>query len=158
MTLGPPRRCSKHRATDVAVITRTQVISKPAGEVFDVLADVGSYAKWNPTILSSRWVDDEPHGNGSRFEWGLRGLGKVVQELGEFEPPVHLRIVTDLKPVKGGHRMRLTANGDATRIDHELEVTPRGIFRLFGPMLVMNGRRNLRATANAISTHFEGAG
>ena len=141
----------------MAVITRTQVINKPAGEVFDVLADLGSWAEWNPTIRSSRWVDDQPHGNGARFEWGLRGLGKVVQELGEFKPHVHLRIVTDLKPVKGGHRMRLTGNGDATRIDHELEITPNGIFRLFAPMLVMNGRRNLRGTANAISTHFEGA-
>ena len=140
----------------MAVITRTQVIHKPVDEVFDVLADLGSYAKWNPTIRSSRWVDDPPHGNGARFEWGLQGLGKVVQELGEFEPHVHLRIVTDLKPVKGGHRMRLTANGDSTRIDHELELIPNGIFKLFAPMLVMNGRRNLRQTANAISTHFEG--
>src|SRR5215471_9294079 len=142
----------------MAVIARTQVINKPVEEVFDLLADAGSYAKWNPTIQSSRWVDDPPHGNGARFEWGLRGLGKVVQELGEFEPPVQVRIVTDLKPAKGGHRFRLTANGDATRIDHELEITPRGIFRLLGPLLVKNGRKNLRDTANAISTHFEGAG
>ena len=141
----------------MAVITRTQVINKPVEEVFDLLADLGSWAKWNPTIRSSRWVDDQPHGNGARFEWGLRGLGKVVQELGEFKPHVHLRIVTDLKPVKGGHRMRLTGNGDATRVDHELELTPNGIFKLFGPMLVMNGRKNLRDTAKAISAHFEGA-
>jgi Polyketide cyclase / dehydrase and lipid transport len=141
----------------MAVITRTQVVNKPVDEVFDVLADLGSWAKWNPTVLSSRWLDDQPHRNGSRFEWGLRGVGKVVQELGEFEPHVHLRIVTDLKPVKGGHRMSLTATGDATRIDHELEIIPRGIFRLFAPMLVMNGRRNLRDTANAIENHFEGA-
>ena len=141
----------------MAVITRTQVINKPVEEVFDLLADLGSWAKWNPTIRSSRWVDDQPHGNGARFEWGLRGLGKVVQELGEFKPHVHLRIVTDLKPVKGGHRMRLTGNGDATRIDHELEITPNGIFRLFAPMLIMNGRKNVRDTANAINSHFEGA-
>ena len=141
----------------MAVITHTQVINKPVEEVFDLLADPGSYANWNPTIRSSRWVDDQPHGNGARFEWGLRGLGTVVQELGEFEPPVQLRIVTDLKPVKGGHRFRLTANGDATRIDHELEITPRGIFRLFGPVMVMNGRKNLHDTANAITTHFERA-
>ena len=141
----------------MAVITRTQVINKPLKEVFDLLADAGSYAKWNPTIRSSRWLDGQPHGNGARFEWGLRGLGMVVQELGEFEPRAQLRVVTDLKPVKGGHRFRLTATGDATRIDHELEIVPRGIFRLFGPMLVMNGRKNLRDTANAIETRFEGA-
>ena len=139
----------------MAVITRTQVINKPVDEVFDLLADLGSWAKWNPTIRSSRWVDDQTIGNGARFEWGLRGIGKVVQELGEFEPNVRLRIVTDLKPVKGGHRLRLTANGDTTRVDHELEIVPRGIFRLLAPMLVANGRKNLRDTANAIQNHFE---
>jgi hypothetical protein len=141
----------------MAVITRTQVVNKPVGEVFDFLADAGSWADWNPTIRSSRWVDDQPIGNGSRFEWGLRGLGKVVQELGEFQRDAQLRIVTDLKQVKGGHRFRLTPDGNATRIDHELEIIPQGIFRLFTPMLAMNGRRNLRDTANAIEAHFEGA-
>jgi uncharacterized protein YndB with AHSA1/START domain len=43
--LGPSRRCSKHRANDAAVIRRTQVINKPVEEVFDLLADPGSYAQ-----------------------------------------------------------------------------------------------------------------
>src|SRR5262245_27422700 len=95
----------------MAVITRTQVIHKPVDEVFDVLADLGSWAEWNPTIRSSRWLDDPPHGNGARFECGLRGLGMVGQELVAFQPRVQLRVVTDLKPVKGGappppHRQR----------------------------------------------------
>ena len=141
----------------MAVLTRTQVINKPVEEVFDFLTDAGSWAEWNPTILSSRWVGDQPIGNGAKFEWRLRGVGTVVQELGEFEPDVQARILTDLKQVKGGHRFRLTAEGDATRIDHELEIIPQGIFRLFGPMLVMNGRKNLRDTTNAIEKHFAGA-
>jgi Polyketide cyclase / dehydrase and lipid transport len=142
----------------MAVLTRTQAINKPVDEVFGVLADAGSWAEWNPTIRSSRWLDPHrPPGNGARFEWGLRGLGKVVQELGEFKPNAQVRVVTDLKPVKGGHRFRLTATGDATRIDHELEIIPRGIFKLFTPMLVMNGRKNLRDTANAIDSRFKRA-
>jgi Polyketide cyclase / dehydrase and lipid transport len=141
----------------MAVLTHTQVIHKPVDEVFDVLVDLGSWAEWNPTIRSSRWLDNQSIANGAKFEWGLRGLGLVVQELGEFERNAQLRIVTDLKPVKGGHRLRLAATGGGTRIDHELELIPRGIFRLFGPMLVMNGRKNLRDTANAIETRFEGA-
>ena len=141
----------------MAVITRTQVIHKPAEEVFDLLTDMGSWAKWNPTIRSSRWLDDQPIGNGAKFEWGRSGIGKVVQELGEFQPNAQLRIVTDLKQVKGGHRIRLTADGNATRIDHELEIIPQGIFKLFSPMLAMNGSKNLRKTANAIQTHLEGA-
>ena len=54
----------------MAVITRTQVIHKPVDEVFDVLADLGSWAKWNPTIRSSRWLDDQPIGNGDDLAVG----------------------------------------------------------------------------------------
>ena len=142
----------------MAVITRTQVIDKPVDEVFATLVDLGSWAEWNPTIKSSRWLDDPPFGNGARFEWGLHGIGKVVQELGELAPNAQLRIVTDLKPVKGGHRLRLTDVDGATHINHELEIIPRGVFKLLGPMLVRNGRKNLRETADAIEAHFEGAG
>ena len=51
----------------MAVITRTQVIQKPAEEIFDVLTDMGSWAEWNPTIRRSRWLDDQPIGNGAKF-------------------------------------------------------------------------------------------
>jgi uncharacterized protein YndB with AHSA1/START domain len=139
----------------VTVITRTQVIKRPANEVFSLLADLGSFAEWNPTIRSSRRLDDRPSGNGAKFEWDLRGFGMVIQELQEFEPDVQLRIVPHIKPFEGGHRFHLTANGDETRIDHELEMTPKGIFRLFTPMLGIIGRKNLRDTANALQGHLE---
>ena len=44
----------------------------------------------------------------------------------------------------------------ATRIDHELEMQPKGAFVLFAPMMGMIGRKNLRDTANALQTHLEG--
>jgi uncharacterized protein YndB with AHSA1/START domain len=98
----------------VAVITRTQVIKKPVDEVFGVVADAGNFAEWNPTIRASRRLDDQPLGKGSRFEWDLRGFGKVVQEFQEFEPSAQVRIVPHITTLEGGHRFRFTANGDAT--------------------------------------------
>jgi uncharacterized protein YndB with AHSA1/START domain len=142
----------------MAIITRTQLIKKPVDEVFAVVVDGASWADWNPTVRASRRLDTGPIGNGARFEWELRGVGKVVQEFQEFEPNAQVRIVPHVKQVKGGHRFRLTPNGDATRIDHELEVTPIGIFKLFAPMIVMNGRKNLRDTANALQGHLERIG
>jgi len=139
----------------VALITRTQVIKKPVEEVFSVVADGGNFAAWNPTIRASRRLDAGAIGNGARFEWDLRGFGEVVQEFQEFEPNVRVRIVPHIKRLAGGHRFRFTANGDETRIDHELEMTAKGMFRLFAPMMGMIGRKNLRDTANALQTHLE---
>jgi uncharacterized protein YndB with AHSA1/START domain len=139
----------------MAVITRTQTIKAPIDKVFATIVDGGNFAAWNPTIRSSRPLDDAPAGNGTRFEWQLRGFGTVEQELHEFDPPRQARIVPHIKQLQGGHRFRLTAQGDTTRIEHELEMRPRGIYRLFAPMMGMIGRKNLRDTANALQAHLE---
>ena len=139
----------------MAVITYSQIINAPAGGVFDVIVDGGNFASWNPTIRASRRLDSGEAGNGTRFEWDLRGFGKVVQELQEFDRPRQVRIVPQMRQMGGGHRFRLTAQGDSTRVDHELEVRPKGAFVLFSPMMGMIGRKNLRDTANALKAHLE---
>jgi len=64
----------------MSLITRTQIIKKPVDEVFAVVADGASWADWNPTVRASRRLDAGPIGNGARFEWQLRGAGKVVPD------------------------------------------------------------------------------
>jgi uncharacterized protein YndB with AHSA1/START domain len=128
----------------MAIVTRTQIINAPADKVFDAIVDGGSFAAWNPTIRASRRLDSGEARNGTRFEWDLRGFGKVIQELQEFSRPERVRIVP-----------HMTAQGDATRVDHQLEMRPKGAFRLLAPMMGIIGRKNLRDTANALQAHLE---
>jgi uncharacterized protein YndB with AHSA1/START domain len=139
----------------MAIVTRTQIINAPADKVFDAIVDGGSFAAWNPTIRASRRLDSGEARNGTRFEWDLRGFGKVIQELQEFSRPERVRIVPHIKALQGGHRFHLTAQGDATRVDHQLEMRPKGAFRLLAPMMGIIGRKNLRDTANALQAHLE---
>jgi hypothetical protein len=139
----------------MAFITRTQVIDATIDAVFTVIVDGGNFAAWNPTIRSSRRLDTGEVGEGSRFEWDLRGFGKVEQELQEFDRPHQVRIVPHIKRILGGHRFRLSPEGERTRIDHELEMRPKGLYVLFTPMIGMIGRKNLRDTANALQGHIE---
>jgi hypothetical protein len=142
----------------MALITRTQFIKKPVDEVFAVVADGASWADWNPTVRASRRLDAGPIGNGARFEWELRGVGKVVQEFQEFEPNTRVRFVTHVKTIKGGHLFRFSTQGEQTRIDHEVEIRPKGVFLLFAPMMGLIGRKDLRDTANALQAHLERMG
>ena len=142
----------------MAIITRSQVIRAPVGKVFDTIADGGNFAAWNPTIRASRRLDSGEIGDGTRFEWDLRGFGKVIQELQEFSRPGRVRIVPRIKTLEGGHRFILTAQGDSTHVDHELEMRPKGAFRLFAPVMGIIGRKNLRDTANALQAHLEKLG
>ena len=139
----------------MALITRTQVIDAPIDVVFAVIVDGGNFAAWNPTIRSSRRLDAGEIGEGSRFEWDLRGFGKVEQELQEFDSPRQVRIVPHMKQMQGGHRFRLSSEGNRTRIEHELEMDPKGLFVLFTPMMGMIGRRNLKDTSNALQAALE---
>jgi hypothetical protein len=142
----------------MALITRTQFIKKPIDQVFALVADGASWADWNPTVRASRRLDAGPIGNGARFEWELRGVGKVVQEFQEFEPNTRVRFVTHVKTMKGGHLFRFSTEGEQTRIDHEVEIRPKGVFLLFAPMMGLMGRKDLRDTANALQAHLERTG
>jgi uncharacterized protein YndB with AHSA1/START domain len=139
----------------VTILTRSQVIKAPVEIVFSTVVDGGNFASWNPTIRSSRRLDDGEVGDGAKFEWDLRGFGKVVQELAEFDRNRQVRIVPHMNRLKGGHRFRLTSEGGGTRVDHELEMTPQGAFRLLTPLMGLMGRKNLRDTANALQVHLE---
>src|SRR5215471_10460036 len=139
----------------MTVLRLSQTIRRPADEVFDVIIHCGEFATWNPTIRASRQLSTGEIGNGSRFEWDLKGFGPVGQELQEFERNRRVRIVPDSKAIAGGHRFTLTGMSGQTRVDHELEMIPRGVFRLVGPVMIRVGRKNLAATADALKRRVE---
>jgi hypothetical protein len=141
----------------MAVLTRTQVIRKPIAVVFDAVIHVEDFPKWNPTTKGARKLTAGEIGLGTTFELDIKGFGKTLQHVGEFEPNKRFRIVPEIKSLGGGHRFLFTAQGDATRIDHELEMTAKGAFKLFAPLMGMVGRKNLRDTANALQRYIESA-
>ena len=139
----------------MALVKRTQVINKPVEEVFQTVIDVVNFPKWNPTTASARKLSPGQIGEGTRFELEIRGFGKVPQELKEFVRNERVRIVPTMSVMSGGHRFVFTAQGASTRIDHELEMTPKGLFKIFSPFMEMMGKKNLRETANALQKYLE---
>src|SRR5262245_42924539 len=137
------------------ILRLSQTIDRPPAEVFLAIADVANLAKWNPTITGSRKVSDGPARSGTQFEMNVRGFGNVPQTLEEFQQDKRARYVPHFKAMTGGHRFLLTPVGSKTQVDHELEMVPHGWYRLFSPFMGMMGRRNLRATADALNGHVE---
>ena len=139
---------------DVAVLRLTQKIDRPVEDVFGVVIHAGDFAAWNPTITESRQLTPDPIGEGTRFEWKLRGFGNVGQELQEFERNRRVRIVPHHRSLAGGHRFTFTDLGGRTRIDHELEMVPKGIFKIMSPFMTTAGKKNLRTTADALDARL----
>ena len=139
----------------MAVVKLTQVINKPVDIVFQTVVDVAGFPNWNPTTPSARKLSNGEIGDGTRFELEVRPLGKVQHELREFDRNKQVRLVPNFKLMSGGHRFVFTPEGAKTRIDHELEMTPKGMFKIFTPLMGMMGKKNLRDTANALQRYLE---
>src|SRR5262245_15500105 len=142
----------------MAVLRHTQEIDRPVEDVFSVGIHGGGFASWNPTVTESRQLTPDPIAEGTRFVWKLRGFGNVEQELQEFEPNRRVRIVPHHRSIAGGHRFTFTELGGRTRVDHELEMVPKGIFRVMAPFMTTAGKKNLQATADALDARLREGG
>jgi uncharacterized protein YndB with AHSA1/START domain len=132
-----------------------QVIERPPADVFAEIVDLESFPRWNPTTKRARKLSSGPTGEGTRFELAIRWFGTTVQELVGFEPDRRVTLVPQLRAMSGGHTFVLAPQDGDTRVDHELEMTPRGAMRLMTPLVGMIGRRNLTKTAAALKAWVE---
>src|SRR5262249_37382498 len=133
----------------------THDIPNAVGVLVGTIKDDANFPRWNPTSPSARKLTTGATGEGTQFELEIKGFGKVLQELQEFRPNQQVRIVPHFKVLTGGHRFIFTADRNGTRVDHELEMTPRGLFKIFSPLMGMMGKKNLRDTANALQRYLE---
>jgi uncharacterized protein YndB with AHSA1/START domain len=140
------------------VFRLTQVIDRPVEEVFETVIHLEEFPKWSPQNPSARRVSNGEIGEGSRFEMEIKGFGLVPQTLEEFDRNHQVRVVPHIKQLAGGHRFIFTDLGGKTRIDHEMEMTPRGAYLLMLPMMYVIGRRNLKRTVAALKRYLEGRG
>jgi hypothetical protein len=139
----------------MATFRLTQVIDRPPAEVFRAIVDVESFPRWNPTTKRARKLSPGENGEGMTFELSIRGFGRTIQELRGFEQDRHVTLVPHIKSLGGGHTFVLTPVDGRTRVDHELEMFPKGGMRLFGLLIAMVGRRNLAKTAAALKEWVE---
>src|SRR5258708_1035312 len=134
-TRAPSQRCSGNNIP-MPTFELTQVIDCPVGDVFATVVHIERFPEWSPrNHRSARRLSDGKIGEGARFEIEIKGFGKVIQTLEEFELNHRVRIVPHIKMLEGGHRFIFTAQGNSTRIDHQLAMRPKGIVKLLTPVM-----------------------
>jgi len=140
----------------MAIFRLTQVIKRPIEEVFNTVIHVENFSKWNPTNRDTHQLSEGEIGEGSQFEMTISGFGKVLQTLEEFKRNKQVMVVPHIKAFGGGHRFIFSeVNKRETRIDHEMIMIPKGIFKLMLPIMMMVGRKNVRGLAEALRKYLE---
>jgi hypothetical protein len=136
--------------------TMTQTIKRPVDEVFATAVHLDEFPKWSPRNPWAKKLTPGDIGEGTQFEMGIKGFGKVINELREFKRNKRVIVVPLITMFDGGHRWIFTDLGDGTtRIDHELDMRPKGFFKLMTPLLRANGKKTVRETAEALRRHLE---
>lgn len=114
-------------------------IASPPDRVFAALTDLQNLKSWR-TLESVRLEPEGPARVGSFIHTTVKGPGQTMRFVNE---------VTELDPVRRRYDDRwldgtfmiesgweIEPNGEGTRVRWTTRYEPRGIFRLFGPLLV----------------------
>lgn len=138
------------------IFRKTQIVKSPIEKVFKAIIEIENYPKWNPTTAITRKISDGETGQGSEFEMKVRGFGMVKQTLEELAPNKQVMIVPHIKMLGGGHRFIFSKVSDnETQVDHEMIMIPKGIFKLFSPMMKKMGEKNVNALSGCLQKHLE---
>jgi uncharacterized protein YndB with AHSA1/START domain len=136
--------------------TMSATIRSPVDRVFETAVQLDEFPSWSPRNPWAKKLTDGEIGEGSRFEMGIKGSGKITNELRDFERNQRVMVVPLTNMLEGGHRWLFTDLGNGeTRIDHELELDPKGVFRLMKAMSRANGKKTVKETAAALKAHLE---
>jgi uncharacterized membrane protein len=102
----------------------TEEIDVAPSDVWAVLADVGRWPDWCPTMTSVQRLDDGPFGVGSAAEIRQPKLPRAIWRVTEFEPGRRFQWTTTSLGVttSGDHRIDPLPGGRA-RITLTIEVT-----------------------------------
>ena len=135
--------------------TLTQTINRPVADVFATVTDVTNFPDWNPTTVTAEKLTEGPIGEGTRYRMAIRGFREQELELQDFEDQRQVRLVPFSRMVGGGHLFQFSNDQGRTRIDHELVMELKGVYRVMTPFLGPLSRKNLSETAAALKRYLE---
>jgi uncharacterized protein YndB with AHSA1/START domain len=120
-------------------------IDAPPDDVFDLMADVGNEATWNPDVKVVRRLDAGALAAGAEWEGDYRGMGTMRVRLDEYDRGRRLVFTTI------GSRMNMhfsfdfeaTNDGRSSGVHVCADIVPRGIMKLAAPVLTPMMRRTM---------------
>lgn len=139
--------------------TVTIDIDRPAGDVFDYLADMSNNPAWQRGQQRCVWTSEPPLRAGSTYDQEARFLGRTIAssfEVTEFEPGRRIRIVTTggTMPIDVTRTVE-PLNEGRCRVRAEVRGEPPAAMRLLGPLLDRMVTRSVEGDYRRLRQHLE---
>ena len=107
--------------------TATRLIKAPVDKVFKAISDVKTFEETNPNIVRIELLSDQSSGIGTKFREtrSMNGREATTElEFTEYVENEHVRIVSDAGGTIWDTLMKLTSEGEITRLDMEMDARP----------------------------------
>lgn len=110
----------------------------PQTEAFSYTADFSNIENWDPGVVSSLKVGDDPIGIGTRYELQVRMGSKtipMVYETAVFEPPGRVVLMGYGKELSAVDEIRFSRQDNMTLIEYTAVLWFHNFFKYLGPLL-----------------------
>lgn len=111
------------------------MILRPVEVVFDYVADPRNEPEWLPGARSVKQTSDGDFGLGAAFVGEYDRVGRVELSIVEFERPTRVTFRARSRIVHFDDAVQLTAIEGGTRLVARMTAEPKGVMRLFAPVM-----------------------
>ena len=116
-------------------VTIEHVVPHPVDRVFAVVTDPSRRAEWQENTRDVQLESDGPVAVGTRWTEEQRGVGHVEAEVTALEPGRRYAERGDSSSGTGHVTVTFTPEGDATRVEMEVELKLKGLKKALEPAL-----------------------
>jgi uncharacterized protein YndB with AHSA1/START domain len=120
------------------------VIDRPVEAVFDYVADQSNEPQYNPQMVRAEKITAGPVGVGTKFRSAVASMGRTADMLIEctgYDRPCRLDSATTMRQADINYTLTFEPAGTGTRMRWSGQVWPKGAYRLLGPLITWQGRR-----------------
>jgi len=116
---------------------------RSVADAFAYMADLRNFAEWDPGVRKVVQVDGNGAGPEAVFDVTLSGRrGTTLRyRTVEYAEPSGLLVVADTSLLRSTDRITVRADGLATVVTYDADLSLKGPLRLAGPLLVVAFRR-----------------
>jgi hypothetical protein len=143
----------------MAHISGEVVIDAAITEVFDTVADERNEPRYNPRIVRTEMLTEEPVGAGSRFVAEPKGMGargQMALEIVEYQRPHRLHNVIRSSYLQVDGTLTFAETEDGTRLRWDWVMRLVGPMRVLTPVLMLVGPRWERRNWIDLKKYLEG--
>ena len=118
------------------MIRHTVSIARPIEDVFDYAAQFDRHPEWQDDLKSVS-ADGPPRvgSTGSQTRQVGRRVHTTQWRMSAYERPSILGWEVLTGPIRPAGSMRFSPEGTSTRVEWEMEMNPRGLMKLMGPLI-----------------------